>query len=502
MSSRNRSGRKRRRGLSTEGEPSALPLASVEPRAAVPISEALVRDGARSVGETAREPSALNERGVASRRTFLWGALAGSLAGAAATAVVWRPSPLGLPWGRAPEPVAPPFGPASQNLAMPGVYRGKVVEVRHPGSVTPRRRVLYDEQGKPHLYNYRDEELVHQMLGRALRDLVGSDHAVEAWRHFFQPRDRVGIKVVPVGRPNSISSHELIRAIIAGLQTAGVRRSDILVFDRYKNEFVACRYPDELPDGVRWECASVAYDGEQVDIDGQLPTGGWEDRVSGYDRDVFRELPFCSPEHDPLDDRRFRSHLCNIVSKKIDKFISVPVLKDHRSAGVTITLKNMSHGLVNNVARSHIHVPKVKPADPGGTLNQCGTFIPAIVSLPTIREKAVLQIVDGLVGTYEGGPGNWNRSFATWNLGSLLVGTDPVAIDRIGWEIIDRQRLLMGWPAVAEMGLSGKTAVRVNGVVGHEQFHMRQPEHISLAATLSLGTFTRSEIDHHFVELA
>ena len=33
----------------------------------------------------------------------------------------------------------------------------------------------------------------------------------------------------------------------------------------------------------------------------------------------------------------------------------LPVLKDHGSAGVTGALKNMSHGSVNNVARSHSH---------------------------------------------------------------------------------------------------------------------------------------------------
>src|SRR5919204_49015 len=50
------------------------------------------------------------------------------------------------------------------------------------------------------------------------------------------------------------------------------------------------------------------------------------------------------------------------------------------SAGVTLALKNLSHGLVNNVARSH------------GTrsLNACNLFIPAAVQLPVIRNKTVL----------------------------------------------------------------------------------------------------------------
>ena len=71
------------------------------------------------------------------------------------------------------------------------------------------------------------------------------------------------------------------------------------------------------------------------------------------------------------------------------------MLKHHQSAGVTIGLKNMSHDLVNNVNRSH--------STP--TLNACGTFIPAVVNLPVIRQKAVLHICDGVKASYHGGPG-------------------------------------------------------------------------------------------------
>src|SRR6185436_19272681 len=99
------------------------------------------------------------------------------------------------------------------------------------------------------------------------------------------------------------------------------------------------------------------------------------------------------------DDRRFRSHVSRIITQKVDKFIAIPVLKDHRSAGVTLCLKNLSHGSVNNVARSHITHASLAGSDARpevGSLNQCGTFIPAMAALPPIREKAVLQILDGL----------------------------------------------------------------------------------------------------------
>ena len=47
------------------------------------------------------------------------------------------------------------------------------------------------------------------------------------------------------------------------------------------------------------------------------------------------------------------SCLSRILTRRIHLLINLGVLKHHQSAGVTIALKNLSHGLVNNVARSH-----------------------------------------------------------------------------------------------------------------------------------------------------
>src|SRR5205823_1967577 len=96
-----------------------------------------------------------------------------------------------------------------------------------------------------------------------------------------------------------------------------------------------------------------------LDVEGfdEGPNSYWPEmarHVAGYDPDVFAHMGFCSPEHDPKDERRFRSHLSMIVSRLVDKLITIPVLKDHRSAGVTLALKNMSHGMNNNVCRSHV----------------------------------------------------------------------------------------------------------------------------------------------------
>ncbi len=431
-------------------------------------------------------------RRAVSRRGFLAGAAVGAVAGGLGVWAAQRAVPPAVTSAPGSRRQAVPVA-GSAALGMPGPYPGRVVEVHHPGSVGTAQKNGYSE---------RNREAVKTMIARGMKELVGADDAVQAWRSFFSAGDRVGIKLVPVGKPDSISSYEVVLEVIDALITAGVRKNDILVFERYRNELLACNYHQILPDGVHWEASSAGYDDSQLEIDGQLPGKPAEDHVAGYDPDVYRELAYCLPEHDPKDDRRFRSHLSVIVSKRIDKFISIPVLKDHRSSGVTLALKNLSHGLNNNVCRSHILWHGRNKAEKGGTLNQCGTFIPALASLQPVRQKAVLQILDGLVGTWEGGPHMGNKTFATWQYKSLFFATDPVALDRVGWEVIDQKRAEEGWPGVAAMGLDAKTGVgTVQGKPYPEQLHIRQPQHIALAETLGLGVFDGKKTERRRIEL-
>jgi hypothetical protein len=249
--------------------------------------------------------------------------------------------------------------------------------------------------------------------------------------------------------------------------------------------------------------------------------------VTGYDPDVFTTMGYCMPEHSKRDDRRFRSHLSVIVSRMVNKMITLPVLKDHRSAGVTLALKNMSHGMNNNVCRSHLASiahgfgPEAKVLGP----NQCNTFIPQAVSQHRLRQRATLHILDGLIGVYEGGPGSWNRTWGTWRHKGLFFATDPVALDHVGWDIIDAKRGEEGWEPVERMGwlyqtpasqaASSLSPLAGNNIVSaltlaassdnimegraSEAFNVRQPDHVVLAGELGLGVFDREKITYRLV---
>jgi hypothetical protein len=113
--------------------------------------------------------------------------------------------------------------------------------------------------------------------------------------------------------------------------------------------------------------------------------------------------------------------------------------------------------------------------------NQCNTFIPAAAGEPILRRKATLHVLDGLIGVYQGGP----SADRTFRYGSLFFGTDPVAIDRVGWGIVDEVRVRHGMGPVAQMGLHATTLAGRDS----EKFDRRQPEHIYLASTIGLGVF-------------
>ena len=70
-------------------------------------------------------------------------------------------------------------------------------------------------------------------------------------------------------------------------------------------------------------------DGERLSVEAQR-------HVTGYDPDVFTVDGLLRPAAQANDDRRFRSHLSLIVTRLVNKIITLPVLKDHRSAGVTL----------------------------------------------------------------------------------------------------------------------------------------------------------------------
>lgn len=328
-------------------------------------------------------------------------------------------------------------------LAIPGPFPGRVVEVAHPGSIAGGKY-----QAGP----------VRDMMRRGMASLTGEDDWAAAWKKFVSPGEVVGIKLNPVGAPRVISAPEVVREIISGLNAAGIPNKDIVLYDRYRDQFFRAGF-HKWAEGVRTAYAAQAFENIQQNIE-------------GYDPEHYMEMALTLPGYDISNERARRSYAARFITRDVNKLINLCLLKDHQSAGVTLALKNLSHGLVNNVNRSH----------GTNTLNACGAFIPAVVAMPVIRNKTVLHIMDGVKGVYHGGPPA--QAQFVWEHKTMYFATDPVALDHVGWRAIDAQRAKVGMKPVAE-DLPDK----------HSTFLRRQPEHVEIAGALGLGVFDWDKID-------
>jgi hypothetical protein len=119
--------------------------------------------------------------------------------------------------------------------------------------------------------------------------------------------------------------------------------------------------------------------------------------------------------------------------------------------------------------------------------DSCDPYIADIVSIPTVRDKLRLHILDGLLGMADGGP-----SFRSWKdlfvEEKILLSRDPVAVDTIGSEWVVRAREKKGLPLLeeADNAIPDKDGNPVKG---------RPAKHIATAAARGLGTNDRDKIE-------
>ncbi|MDR3776752.1 MAG: DUF362 domain-containing protein [Terracidiphilus sp.] len=231
------------------------------------------------------------------------------------------------------------------------------------------------------------------LLDRAMQAQFDRDNPIEVWRKVVRSGQIVGIKVNTLGGRGVASNPQLVEAICERLQEAGIKAGDIVVWDR---------------------------DSEEMEHGGfHLALGGNRVQCYGTDRVGY--------EQDLVEYGSVGSQLSKILTRHCNVLINVPVLKDHDGAGVTCALKNM-YGVIHNPNKYH----------PNG----CNPYIADLNMLPDIRSRMRLTICDATTIIYEGGPGYKPEHSSKHN--ALLVAQDPVALDSVGWQIIERKRAEMG----------------------------------------------------------
>lgn len=304
------------------------------------------------------------------------------------------------------------------SLDMSALEKSKVVEVMHPEAVSDSRKV--------------DKTIVRDMLQHGMKAFTGSQRP---WAQFIKPGDRIGLKINTLGRPLLFTHHELIRAVIEELKDYGVKENNIIVWDRHEAHMRDSKFNFNISGtGVR------CYGTETL-----------EKGRDGFDLGIVYKSEYDDPGR--REDEGTISYFSKIFTQECDKIINMAILKDHGYAGVTLCLKNLAFGLCSNNGR--FHGPE-----------HIGPFISDFCALPLVKKKVVLHMIDGLEACYEDGPVPRNPE-VFFTPKTLWLGTDPVALDAIGFRVIESKRIEKGLPSLKHTG--------------------RPTDHIELAAEKGVG---------------
>jgi hypothetical protein len=207
-----------------------------------------------------------------------------------------------------------------------------------------------------------------------------------------------------------------VAAVVSGLKRAGIGEENIIVWDRLTEELSNAGYT------INRSSSGVQCFGTDKDYDSYPETAG-----------------------------SIGSCFSTIVSSRCTALINVPVLKDHDLSGVSLSLKNF-YGAIHNPNKYHG--------------NNCDPYIADLNTHTYLKDKLRLVICDGLSLQYNGGPAfkpQWSVQHST-----LMFGLDPVAVDRIGCNLIEEKRKTKCLPSLKDAG--------------------RDPVHIASAAQRGLGT--------------
>ncbi len=245
-----------------------------------------------------------------------------------------------------------------------------------------------------------DEKVAGEMIARLVREITGAPSLAQSWRKMLGSVRTVGLK------PNCLAGR-------------GVSSSPAFVN-------ALCRQlVDNLPDLEKiyiWERSNrdLKNGGFEISTRGKVWCLG-NDRA-GYGRDLVME-------------GSIGSLVSNIVLDKCEALINLPVLKDHGIVGISVGMKNY-YGAVHNPNKYH--------------LNRGDPYVADLNRLEKIRRKNVLTLCEAFTAQYEGGPPfkpQWS-----WPAGMVLASTDPVALDRVGWRMIEEKRAEHGLGSLAEVG--------------------------------------------------
>lgn len=338
--------------------------------------------------------------------------------------------------------------------SLPGPFPGKVVEVHND-------KAIQDDKPVPKIVESMFQDGLEKLTGKNMKKSFGL---------FFNKKDIIGIKVNPVG-PGLISTRlELVDVIIDWLRDNGIKKENIVIWDRFDYMltdagYTAERFPDIRIEGLQTmdEAAQEkAMKDETPDNSKWLNKDGHHVSENNFDKEVYYWADVDGPKDLPyLNQHVFNgkhSYFGKLITQKLTKIINVPVFKNTGS-GISMATKNMGYGAICNTNRLH------RPL----FFDVCTE----VLAFPAVRDKMVLNVTDAFFGQYDGGPGANAKFIYPYN--RLFFATDPFALDRVCQDLIVKKRKEMN--------------VKTNE-------HPRYTEYLRYAQRLNLGIGDMEKIEH------
>ncbi len=332
--------------------------------------------------------------------------------------------------------------------SMPGKFPGKVIHVKNAAAVL---------NGEP------VEQEAYRMIKKAMLELTGQTDLDKAWKTFVSPGERIGLKVNPVAGKLLSTSHAVTKSVVKQLIESGIKKENIVIWDRREMDlkeagFTAENYPGikiagtELQDdkGSFYDPEGKLYGERNIDKDWYY----WADVEGGYDSET---IPYM------INGGKY-SYFTKIVTRDLDKIINIPILKN-AGGSITNAMKNLAYGVVSNTGRLHSQLWNETCAE--------------VCAFAPVRDKVVLNICDALKGCFNGGPAANPQFICNYN--SILIASDPVALDRISYDLVAEKRIAEG--------------IQKTSVPESLKF-------LTMSSDLGLGISDKAKIELKIVELA
>ena len=333
-------------------------------------------------------------------------------------------------------------GTASAGETFPLKRGGVVLGVTHPGATQAVTK--------------NDDAIIRRMVNEALQRFTGAADPGQAMARFFTKEDVVGVKINTLGSPHASVNRVTAFAIADALHARGIPKQHIIIYDQYGSRMRKAGFKPLWP-------GHTAKDGE-------YPVHNH--KTLGYET--------ADTAHAGLVGKKKRPGASKLpkLLQQLTAVVNVCVPKDHDLTGVTGALKNVAYGNIDYVPRFHCRPECTPTCQYDGKCN-----VARIYSHPRLGGKVRLVICDAVRVLYHGGPQDKPRWRAAHN--SMLIGTDPVAMDRIIHELVDTYRKQNKMKPVAE-----------------DRAGRRAPRFIEGAAALGLGEADRSKIRFETVTLS